>query len=168
MIFTTNRLDIRPIKDFEYPELLKIYCVENNMKYILDGKFDWTLEGLKQKWAKEETKGNIFCVVVHRTGQKIIGEALLLRTKEDPTIAMEVGYLLDEAYWNLGLGTELCEGLVKYGFESLGLKRLEAGLNKKNTRSSNLLKKLEFNLFKEGKISSGLEYEVYEKWNPHS
>lgn len=162
MQFTTNNLQIRPIQENEYLDILKIYSHENNMRYINDGKFNWTLEEVKQKWAKEHSKGNLLSAVYYLPDQKVIGEAILLKTKETADGEMEIGYILDEPYWGKGIGTELCKGLMNYCFEELKLKNLKGGLFKKNLRSANLLKKVGFKLYKEFTTLSRIGVEFYE------
>jgi hypothetical protein len=39
---------------------------------------------------------------------------------------VEIAYLLEKHYWRQGLGAEVAQGLVRYGFEKLKLSRLIA------------------------------------------
>jgi len=42
MKYTTKRLNIREITPKDIAPLLRIYQKEENMRYVSDGKFDWT------------------------------------------------------------------------------------------------------------------------------
>src|SRR5262249_21359565 len=48
---------------------------------------------------------------------------------------VEVAYLLAKAYWRQGLGAEVAQALVRYGFEQLQLSRLIALIDPENRAS---------------------------------
>lgn len=54
----------------------------------------------------------------------------------------ELGYVLHRAFWGRGLAVEAATLLVTYGFEALGLNRIEAYSAVPNTRSVRVLEKL--------------------------
>lgn len=115
------------------------------MKYISNGKYDWTLEELKGKYEKVNTDGysqgyGIFAVVADG---KIIGEAGLFNSFENKKI-LELGYIIDEKYWNKGYGTEICSGLLNYGFNVLGVEKVVARMYPENTGSIRICEKLKF------------------------
>ena len=56
----------------------------------------------------------------------------------------ELGFHLRPAFWGKGLATEAANAAIRYGFDSLGLRALEAGHNPKNTASKHCLEKLGF------------------------
>ena len=118
--FETERLVIKEITiEEELKALLAIYTQEENMKYIQSGRYDWTLQELKARYkATNETgypEGYGVFVVKMRGENNIIGEAGLFNSFSDPG-KMEVGYIIDQAYWNKGYGTEVCQGLIDYAF----------------------------------------------------
>lgn len=55
-----------------------------------------------------------------------------------------MGYKMDEACINRGYMTEAVEAVVKYGFETLGLHRIEANVMPRNARSLRVLEKCGF------------------------
>lgn len=69
----------------------------------------------------------------------------------------ELGYELARPYWNQGIMTEAVRAAVEYGFDQLGLGRIEAWVVPENRASANLLMKLGFQ--SEG-VQSGKGY-----WN---
>lgn len=58
----------------------------------------------------------------------------------------EIGYELHPAYWRQGLMTEAVAALLRFGFEEVGLYRIEANLFKGNLASAGVLTKLGFQL----------------------
>lgn len=56
----------------------------------------------------------------------------------------EVGYHLTPEYWRRGLMTAALSAVIDYGFSTLDLNKIEAGVNTRNERSSGLLRKLGF------------------------
>ncbi|MCR4674883.1 MAG: GNAT family N-acetyltransferase [Lachnospiraceae bacterium] len=63
--------------------------------------------------------------------------------RNDPE-TVEMGYAIREDYQNKGYGTEVCEAIVHYTFDVLGMKRIYAQVDEKNIPSIKLLKKLNF------------------------
>ncbi|MEF2967905.1 GNAT family N-acetyltransferase [Paenibacillus sp. M1] len=57
-----------------------------------------------------------------------------------------LGYLLSPDYWNRGLATEAAGALLAFGFEALGLNRIEARCSKDNPASEQVLRKCGFAL----------------------
>lgn len=54
----------------------------------------------------------------------------------------EIGYILSKKHWNRGIMTEALNRVIRYGFESLGLKRIEAKCDKENISSERVLEKV--------------------------
>ncbi|MBN1183118.1 MAG: GNAT family N-acetyltransferase [Bacteroidales bacterium] len=53
----------------------------------------------------------------------------------------EIYYSLIPSHWGKGLGTEVAQSLINYGFNSLHLHRIEAGVATDNIRSIKVLEK---------------------------
>ncbi len=141
----TKNLLIREIIPSDINVLLSVYSKEENMKYISNGKYDWTLEELKGKYEKVNTDGypqgyGIFAVVADG---EIIGEAGLFNSFGNKKI-LELGYILDNKYWNRGYGTEICSGLLDYGFNLLGVDKIIARMYPENIGSIRICEKLKF------------------------
>jgi ribosomal-protein-alanine N-acetyltransferase len=56
----------------------------------------------------------------------------------------EVGYDMSPEYWGQGLMPEALRAVVRYGFEEMGLNRVEATTHTENLRSQRVLEKLGF------------------------
>ncbi len=64
-----------------------------------------------------------------------------LQTLPD-TDEIEVGYLLDKAYWGQGLITEAAKFSIQYGFETLNIKQIIGITHPENTASQRVLEKI--------------------------
>ena len=53
----------------------------------------------------------------------------------------EVGYVLNPSYWGKGIAREALECILRFGFEDLGLHRIEAKFMKGNERSRRVMEK---------------------------
>ncbi len=53
-----------------------------------------------------------------------------------------MGYWIGKPYWNKGFGSEAAKAMLKYGFEKLGLHRINAHHFKRNQASGRILQKI--------------------------
>ena len=70
-----------------------------------------------------------------------------------PNFKAELGYALNPSYWGNGIMTEAGKKVLDYGFNILGLKRIEAGTFVDNIQSQRVCEKLGFT--KEGIARNG-------------
>ena len=78
----------------------------------------------------------------------------------------EIGYLLDEKYWNKGIMTKAVNLICEYGFNELDIVRIHTGVFEYNTASQIVLEKCGFTkegifrkaIFKNGKIWDEIRY----------
>lgn len=79
--------------------------------------------------------------IEHRADKKLIGITNFgFISKEDRRA--EMGYTIARKYWGQGLATEAAQALIRYGFESLDLVRIEAVVLPENKASSKVLLKV--------------------------
>lgn len=74
---------------------------------------------------------------------RIIGHATLFKWDREQRRA-EIGYSIRRDRWGSGLGSEAVATLIAFGFERLGLRRIEADADPRNLASIRLLEKLGF------------------------
>lgn len=72
-----------------------------------------------------------------------VGVCLLFKYDEESRRA-ELGYAIARPYWGGGYAREATEALLDYGFGTLGLRRVEAEIDPRNTASEGLLLRLGF------------------------
>lgn len=56
----------------------------------------------------------------------------------------EIGYALASKHWGQGIATEALRAAIQYGFDTLGLNRIEADIDPRNAASARVLEKLGF------------------------
>lgn len=80
----------------------------------------------------------------------------------------EIGYMLDEKYWNKGIMTKAVNLICEYGFNELDIVRIHTGVFEYNTASQVVLEKCGFTkegvfrkaIFKNGKICDEIRYAI--------
>jgi RimJ/RimL family protein N-acetyltransferase len=82
---------------------------------------------------------DVWCV---RHAGRQVGHAEIKRT--DDVDGHEIIYALHPDCWGAGLGTELAEALVAYGFGTLGLREVHATVAAENAASLALLERIGF------------------------
>ncbi|TMA95339.1 MAG: GNAT family N-acetyltransferase [Deltaproteobacteria bacterium] len=81
-------------------------------------------------------------------GETWFARAIVLREKDRRA---ELGYGLARAYWGCGYATEAAGLLVRFGFERLGLMRIQAACAVENERSMRTLERL--GMRREGRLA---------------
>jgi len=81
----------------------------------------------------------------------------------------DFGYWLGRAYWRRGIATAAAKAMVRYGFETLNLRRLDAPVMAANMASARVLEKAgfsqeatlsEYYVDREGAIHDGIMYRI--------
>lgn len=161
--FETDRLIIRDVTERDLDSLRNIYTCEINMKYISSGRYDWTKEELEEKYRKINQGYiygfGIFAVELRDSGD-VIGEAGLFDSFMDRSV-LELGYIVDSAYWNQGYGTEICGGLIDYALNQLSVHKLIARMYVENTASVRLAEKLSMERTVSGQTDTGSAFYEY-------
>ena len=102
-----------------------------------------TTELLLNEWIEKQSPiprtSYIFCIELLETNE-FIGLIALNLGKLNYKIA-EAWYKIHPAYWGKGYATEALAELLKFGFTTLGLHRIEAGCAVENTASIKVLEK---------------------------
>lgn len=161
----TKRLIIKKIEtEEEFVALLTIYNKADNMKYVQSGKYNWTRKELEDRYGLsgsiENTADRGFFVVRLKEENTVIGEAGIFDTFHS-TFKMEIGYIIDAAYWNKGYGTEVCLSLADYMQNKLKCKEIVARMYEENTSSIRICEKAGFRLYGKGKTADQKAFREY-------
>ncbi|MBQ8351017.1 MAG: GNAT family N-acetyltransferase [Clostridia bacterium] len=78
--------------------------------------------------------------VIHRESNRMIGTCGFAHI-DFSNNAAELGYVLHPDFWNCGIATEAASRILQYGFEVLGLHRIEARYMKDNLASRRVMEK---------------------------
>jgi len=79
-----------------------------------------------------------YAVVIKATNQ-LIGMGCIFNISTEP----ELGWTLHRNHWQQGYGTEIGHTILKFGFETLNLRRIIAACNALNVASYKIMEKLE-------------------------
>lgn len=126
-------------------------------------------------YTREDAEGWIaYCAANAQPGEHlaivVAGEAAgaigLERFQDVHRNTAEIGYWLGAAYWGRGLATEAVVAMTRYGFEELGLMRIQAGVFDWNGASARVLEKAGYTLegrmrrhvVKDGRVGDVLLY----------
>lgn len=126
-------------------------------------------------YTREDAEGWIaHCAARARPGEAlaivVAGEAAggigLERLDDVHRRTAELGYWLGASYWGRGLATEAVVALTRYGFEQLGLERIQAGVFDWNGASARVLEKAGYafearmrrHVVKDGRVGDVLLY----------
>lgn len=160
----TSRLFIREVREEDFLSLLAIYTCRANMAYISTGKYDWTEVELKEKYNRindNYRKGYGLFVVEEKQNKITIGEAGLFNSFQNQKI-LELGYIIDNAYWRKGFGFEVCNALIRYAFDQLETVKIVARMYAENIGSVSLSEKIGMKKVETGQTSEGKTYYRYE------
>lgn len=158
---STKRLIFRRWTPEDAPDLFAIYGDQETMRYIGPGKVSASVEVHREDKsavydAHEAYGGFVLAAVLRETGRPM-GTALLKRIPFSQGEAgepdIEIGWHLNRAYWNQGLGTEMAEMLKREGLARFG--RVVAVADPQNGASLRLMEKI-------GLIRVGLTRRYYD------
>jgi ribosomal-protein-alanine N-acetyltransferase len=79
-----------------------------------------------------------------RGDDKLIGSAGFYKWIQPERYQAEMGYDLDPACWGKGIMTEALSAIIQYGFDNMGLHRIEVLISHHNRRSQLLIRRLGF------------------------
>jgi len=142
----TKRLILRPLKLSDAESIRESINDLDVTKWLLvvphpytkkDAK-DWVKHN-KEKWRKKNKEDYTFGIEL-KGSKNIIGGIGLHKINKVHGKA-EVGYWLGKRHWKKGYGTEALDALLKFAFNKLKLRRVEAGVFKGNPSSGKLLEK---------------------------
>src|SRR5215204_7136745 len=117
-------------------------------------------DGMAEEWiaslrrAYEAGKTLTWAVVLRDGPGELVGAITLHPNARDDNA--ELGYWIGRSYWGLGYATEAAEEVVRYGFEDLGLHRIQATHFGSNPASGRVMQKI-------GMSYEGLRPEHYKK-----
>ena len=157
-ILETKRLILRHLVRSDLDSLFGLYSDPEVRQHFPKGiltydetqeELEWFLNGHPEHpelglWA-----------TIHRETNQFIGRCGLLPWTIDERPEVEVAYLLSKEYWGQGLGTEVAQAVLDYGFEHLKLSRLVCLIGRENISSIKVAKKIGMTFEKEGRGEKG-------------
>ncbi len=109
-------------------------------KWLLVVPHPYAKKDAKQWLSAKKKKDTIDLLIELAEEKKVIGAISIMRIKESSGVA-EVGYWLNTHYHKKGYGSEALAAVLDYAFNTLKLRRIEAGVLGGNPSSGKLLEK---------------------------
>ena len=119
------------------------------------------------------TKRGIRWGIAIKGDDKLIGSAGFYKWVQPGRYQAEMGYDLNPAFWGKGIMTEALSAMIQYGFDYMGLHRIEVLISRQNRRSQSLIRRLGFrkegvlrdHYFVEGRFSDDMIFSLLkEEW----
>lgn len=142
----TDRLTLRRYVEDDYDDLLKLQSNPDVTRFLL-------YDVRTPEQVKETLAGRLADVPMDRDGQALtvavilrdtgqhVGEVVLFMNSVEQRTG-ELGYVFHPEFHGRGFAVEASVELLRLGFEQLGMHRIIARLDARNTGSVNLLKRL--------------------------
>ena len=142
----SERLHLRPIREDDLPDLYAVFADPDVMRYWSTPPMRDLAEARAYLAAIEQqfTERTGFKWAITRHGNdRLIGTTSLFRL-DGPHRTGEIGYALGSAHWGNGYAAEAVRRTCQFGFEHLGLRRIEADIDPRNHASIQVIEKAGF------------------------
>ena len=140
----TERLILRKITSDDVDFILQHFSDEEVCQYMVDNEPIATMEEAMDiiHWShsNSDDPNNNRWLIIQKETNKPIGTIGFHRWDKNNKIA-EIGYDLSKSYWNKGIMSEAMKIALKFGFEKMGLNRIQAFVHVENNASYHLLRK---------------------------
>lgn len=150
--FIGDRITIRLLQAEDYEAFVQGFqdCLPSQNRFD-EGWMDtgfmtrvWYAEMLERRAREAETDFSYMLHLFRNCDGKSLGYCDITPHRRENFQYARIGYTILNPYWKMGYGTQCVGGLVKLGFESLRLHRLEAHVNLDNYASKRVLQKAGF------------------------
>jgi ribosomal-protein-alanine N-acetyltransferase len=138
----TARLWLRPFTPEDEDALHRLWIDPDVRKYLWDGEVvsrERVAAVIEESVASFEKKGLGLWGIFPRDEEILIGFSGFWHFHQPPRLQLLYG--IAPAYWNRGLATEVALVLIRYGFEALGIDRIEASTDASNIGSIRVMEK---------------------------
>lgn len=157
-IIFTDRLILRPLDEKDAEDVFEWVgdpIVNRYMPYPVYKDIEQVKKWIEQAKDKEYEFG----FELKETG-KVIGAGSVKFDKEQN--AYELGYNLNRAFWNQGYATEAAKAMIKWAYETIGVRDFFAIHATANTASGNVIRKCGFQFEKFGQYERFDGSEVFD------
>ena len=142
----TERLSLQLVSECSLPGLFEVHASEDVCRYLpfatwvdMEDARTWYARARQRHMDGDAIQ---WAVTLRATGT-VLGMCLLFNYEPSHGRA-ELGYSLGQSYWGQGFAREAVSVVIAHGFDALGLHRLEARVDPRNSASAGLLRRLGF------------------------
>lgn len=143
-VLETSRLYLRKMLKKDSSDMFEYACRRDVTEYLLwepHQNETYTHKYLSYIQSRYRAGDFYDWAIVRRDNNKMIGTCGFTRLNVESNSA-EVGYVLNPAYWGLGLAPEAVRAVLRFGFFELRLHRIEARYMIGNNRSRRVMEKV--------------------------
>jgi ribosomal-protein-alanine N-acetyltransferase len=157
-ILTTERLLLRRLLPGDLDALFALYRDPEMRRFYPEGTLTYEETKEELEWFlnghPHHPELGLWATILKETGE-FIGRCGLLPWTIDNEGEVEVAYMIDKSHWGKGLGSEAAQGILEYGFGTLGLSRLICLIDRDNQASIRVAEKIGMKFEKEGEDEKG-------------
>ncbi len=141
MLIKTKRFTLRPYRKSDLESMVKHINDKAIAGYTLTIPYPYTMKDARNWWERykkmmrKRGRNRIACAIV--IDGQVVGSIGISRHDHKA----EIGYWLGRAYWGRGLMTAVVKEVTKYGFNTMGLRRIYACTFPENKASMRVLEK---------------------------
>ena len=158
----TKRLLIKRTKKEDADFCLDIWLDDEMGKYLSDPPREKAGEGyLKWKETVEEYHGCYYFIAVSRDTGERIGTCSIVPSEDE--VRWDLGYAIHKKYWWQGYATEMIKALIDFAYAKGG-RKITADVAQENPGSNAVLRKLGFQVEKEGTFKKSGTDIVYDEY----
>ncbi|MDM5155320.1 GNAT family protein [Bacillus sp. DX1.1] len=164
-VLETERLQLRELTLLDAETMFHYFAKESVIRYFGMDSFQDVdqVKNTIQHFRKRYEEGSVFRWGIELKGtNQLIGTCGFHLINQNHKRA-EIGYELDDTYWEKGYATEALQAMLAYGFETLQFIRIAAVVYTENEASHKLLKKAGFTeegLFRKYMIQNGVAHDT--------
>jgi [ribosomal protein S5]-alanine N-acetyltransferase len=144
--FATERLNVRPLVLSDAEDIFEFKSdamVREKYGTEPHASLDQTTRWVEDRVDGYRKRDSMFWVFNLKSEPKVIGSCCYWHLDEESRCA-EIGYELNRMYWHQGFTSEALQPVLAFGFEGMGLNRIEACPLVDNLPSNRLLVKFGF------------------------
>ena len=109
------------------------------------------LDGCIRAYSKPDNDFWVWAVV-NKPDREFVGTCAVVRNDQSQD---EIGYRLLRRHWGCGFGQEICDALIDYIIQNMGLKQIYAFVDERNVASMKILNRSKLEFIEEVRTDSG-------------
>jgi RimJ/RimL family protein N-acetyltransferase len=142
----TRRLRLRPLRQEDASVLFEVWSDPEAMRYfsfLPMQDMEQARARVADKWRSLNDGSSVTCVIELADTGEVLGDCALFNGVADSQRA-DIGFCLIRKHWGKGYMAEAASALIDHGFQTIGLRRIEADVDPRNLSSIQLLERLGF------------------------
>ena len=150
-VLQTDRLTLRPFDEGDLDRIAQLFANPGFMRFSGSAAYtlDQTVSFLQKVMSRDVAGLPSQFAVVHRDDGLLIGYCGFFAQELDGEQLIEIGYRLDPAYWNRGIGTEAARAVRDHALGILRLDHVVSFIHPENHASRRVAEKNGMTLEKE-------------------